>query len=94
MDQQYLDRNYGGILILFDRLFGSFQAETAWPHYGLTKQVDTYNIWTLQTLEYVAIARDVRHATRWRDRFGYIFGPPGWVPAARRAVPESAELRI
>ena len=60
MDQQYLDKNYGGILIVWDRLFGSFQAETTRPHYGLTKQVDTFNIWKLQTHEYVAIARDVR----------------------------------
>jgi hypothetical protein len=52
------------------------------PHYGLTKQVDTYNIWKLQTHEYVAIARDVRGANRWRDRFGYAFGPPGWAPPA------------
>jgi sterol desaturase/sphingolipid hydroxylase (fatty acid hydroxylase superfamily) len=93
MDQQYLDRNYGGIFILWDRMFGSFQAETTRPHYGLTKQVDTYNIWWLQTFEYVAIAQDVRHATRWRDRLGYIFGPPGWVPAGGRVdVDESAKV--
>jgi hypothetical protein len=36
----------------------------------------------LQTREYVAIARDVRAATRLRDRFGYTFGPPGWAPRA------------
>ena len=82
MDQQYLDKNYGGIVILWDRLFGSFAAETARPHYGLTKQVDTYNIWILQTHEYAAIARDLRTAQRWRDRFGYTFGPPGWAPPA------------
>jgi hypothetical protein len=70
MDQQYLDRNYGGIFILWDRLFGSFQAETTRPHYGLTKQVDTFNIWKLQTWEYVAIARDVRQATRWAAGMG------------------------
>jgi len=35
----------------------------------------------------------VRQATRWRDRLGYLFGPPGWVPAERLAVPESAEVR-
>jgi sterol desaturase/sphingolipid hydroxylase (fatty acid hydroxylase superfamily) len=94
MDQQYLDRNYGGILILFDRLFGSFQAETTRPNYGLTKQVDTYNIWKLQTFEYVAIARDVRHAARWRDRLGYVFGPPGWLPAeTRRGTDQSAGVR-
>ena len=44
MDELYLDKNYGGILIIWDRLFGSFQPETFRPHYGLTKQVDTYNI--------------------------------------------------
>ncbi len=93
MDQQYLDRNYGGIFILWDRLFGSFQAETTRPHYGLTKQVDTFNIWKLQTWEYVAVARDVRNASRWRDRFGYVFGPPGWAPAERRvAAGESAKV--
>jgi sterol desaturase/sphingolipid hydroxylase (fatty acid hydroxylase superfamily) len=90
MDQQYLDKNYGGIFILWDRLFGSFQAEGARPHYGLTKQVDTFNIWTLQTWEYVAIARDVRNAGRWRDRLGYLFGPPGWAPAHGRADAQSA----
>jgi hypothetical protein len=80
MDPEYLDKNYGGIFILWDRLFGSFQAELFRPHYGLTKPVNTFNIWTLQTREYVAIAHDVRAATRWRDRLGYVFGPPGWQP--------------
>lgn len=80
MDAEYLDKNYGGIFIVWDRLFGTFQAEIFRPHYGLTKQVDTFNIWTLQTHEYLAIARDLRSATRLRDRLGYIFGPPGWVP--------------
>jgi sterol desaturase/sphingolipid hydroxylase (fatty acid hydroxylase superfamily) len=87
MDQQYLDKNYGGILIVWDRLFGSFAPETFRPHYGLTKQVDTFNVWTLQTHEYVAIARDLRRARRWRDRFGYTFGPPGWAPSPAADVP-------
>ncbi|MCV7195038.1 sterol desaturase family protein [Mycobacterium angelicum] len=80
MDQLYLDKNYGGIFIVWDRLFGSFQAELFRPHYGLTKQVDTFNIWKLQIHEYVAIVRDWRSATRLRDRLGYVFGPPGWEP--------------
>jgi sterol desaturase/sphingolipid hydroxylase (fatty acid hydroxylase superfamily) len=81
MDREYLDRNFGGILIVWDRLFGSFTPEVRRPRYGLTKPVGTYNIWTLQTHEDAAIARDVRRATRWRDRLGYAFGPPGWQPA-------------
>jgi sterol desaturase/sphingolipid hydroxylase (fatty acid hydroxylase superfamily) len=79
-DAEYLDKNYGGILIIWDRLFDSFQAELFRPHYGLTKQVDSFNIWTLQTHEYRAIVRDVRAATRVRDRLGYVLGPPGWRP--------------
>ena len=85
MDPEYLDRNYGGILIIWDRLFGTFQPEMFRPHYGLTKPVNTFNIWKLETREYVAIARDVRSARRWRDRLGYIFGPPGWQPTGTAA---------
>jgi len=86
MDAEYLDRNYGGIFIIWDRMFGTFQPELFRPHYGLTQPVDTFNIWELETGEYVAIARDVRSATTWRDRLGYIFGPPGWKPARAAAV--------
>ena len=84
MDSEYLDKNYGGILIIWDRLLCSFQPELFRPHYGLTKWVDTFNIWKLQTYEYVAMARDVRSATRWRDRLGYIFGSPGREPRIER----------
>jgi len=86
VDKIYIDKNYGGILILWDRLFGSFQAELFRPHYGLTKQVDTFNIWKLQTHEYVAIARDWRSASRLRDRLGYVVGPPGWSPRTPASV--------
>lgn len=81
-DPEYLDRNYAGILIVWDRLFGSFQEEIRRPVYGLTKPVGTRNIWTLQTHEYAAIARDVRAAASWREKLGYVFGPPGWTPTA------------
>ncbi|GEE00651.1 C-5 sterol desaturase [Gordonia spumicola] len=81
-DAEYLDRNYGGVFIVFDRMFGSFQPELHRPHYGLTTPVGTYNIWTLQTHEYVGIARDVRSAPTLRDKIGYVFGPPGWSPVS------------
>lgn len=94
MDPEYLDKNYGGIFIIWDRLFGSYQDELFRPRYGLTKPVNTFNIWTLQTREYVAIARDVRAAVRFRHRLGYIFGPPGWAPgdagSARAGTPTSS----
>ena len=90
MDPEYVDRNYGGILIIWDRLFGTFQPEIFRPHYGLTTPVQTFNIWKLQTHEYVAIAGDVRAARSWRDRLGYVFGPPGWRPAANAEPPAAA----
>ncbi len=86
IDPEYLDKNYGGILIIWDRVFGTFQPELFRPHYGLTKPVDTFNIWKLQTREYAAIGRDVRSAARMRDRLGFIFGPPGWQPARAGAA--------
>jgi len=96
MDQLYLDRNYGGILIIWDRIFGTFQPEIFRPHYGLTqgrtKQVNTDNIWKLETREYVAIAHDVRAADTWRDKLGYIFGPPGWEPAGRGTMDQCASF--
>lgn len=90
MDPEYLDRNYGGILIIWDRMFGTFAPERFRPHYGLTKPVDTFNIVTLQFHEYASIIADVRSATRWRDRLGYLFGPPGWQPVAAETAAASA----
>ncbi|ALG86457.1 sterol desaturase family protein [Gordonia phthalatica] len=86
-DPEYLDRNYAGVFILWDRLFGTFRQETFRPHYGLTKPVGTYNIWRLQTHEYLSIGRDVRAATTLRAKLGYVFGPPGWQPAATSQKP-------
>ncbi|GLZ46482.1 C-5 sterol desaturase [Actinomycetospora sp. NBRC 106375] len=80
-EPEYLDRNYGGILIVWDRLFGTFAAERERPSYGLTTPVETYNLLTLQYGHYADIARDVRSARRWRDRLGYVVGPPGWQPS-------------
>lgn len=79
-NQIYLDRNYGGILIVWDRLFGSFQAEGEKVVYGLTKNIDTYNLWTIAFHEWVAMARDVRRAQTWGNRFRYVVKGPGWQP--------------
>ena len=80
-DPLYLDRNYAGILIVWDRMFGTFQRELHRPTYGLTKPVGTYNLVSLQYGEYGRIWREARAAERWRDRLGILFGPPGWQPA-------------
>ncbi|MFE2526418.1 sterol desaturase family protein [Streptomyces sp. NPDC059382] len=83
----YLDRNFGGILIIWDRLFGSWVGETDRPVYGLTKNIATHNPLRVATHEYAAIARDVRAAGSWSERAGRVFRGPGWQPAPAAAAP-------
>jgi sterol desaturase/sphingolipid hydroxylase (fatty acid hydroxylase superfamily) len=88
---QYLDRNYGGVLIVWDRLFRTFEPERERVVYGLTKNITTHNPLRVATHELVALARDVRSASSWRDRVGYVVHGPGWAPAAAEpAVPQPA----
>ncbi len=86
---QYLDRNYGGVLILWDRLFGSFEPEGERVVYGLTKNITTRNPLRVATHEYVALFSDLRTAASWRHRLGFAFHGPGWAPAV-----DGAALRL
>ncbi|MGW4198392.1 sterol desaturase family protein [Streptomyces sp. NPDC005004] len=63
----YLDRNYGGILVVWDRLFTSFEPEADGVVYGLTKNIDTHNPLRFAFHEHAATWRDVRSAATWRD---------------------------
>lgn len=83
---RYLDANYGGILIIWDRLFGTFVGETAAerPRYGIVKNLTTFNPLWVAFHEWVAIARDLRHARSLREVLGYSWGPPGWSPDGSR----------
>jgi sterol desaturase/sphingolipid hydroxylase (fatty acid hydroxylase superfamily) len=78
---RYLDANYAGTFIIWDRLFGSFVAEDEAepPVYGLVKNLKTFNIFKVLSHEYVGIAQDVSRSglTPWQ-RFCYVFAPPGW----------------
>ena len=82
-NELYLDRNYGGILIVWDRLFGTFQGETERVRYGLTQNLRTLKLHRVAFHEFAAIARDVRGAGSWRERLGYMFRGPGWSPDGR-----------
>ena len=79
-NEVYLDRNYGGILIVWDRLFGTFQGETERVRYGLTQNIRSFRPTHVAFHEFAAIWRDVREATTWRHRLGYLFRGPGWSP--------------
>ena len=77
-DIHYLDKNYAGILIIWDRIFGTFEPETEKPHYGLTENINTKNPFHIATHELIAIAKDVSSAEKWGDKLRYLFLGPGW----------------
>lgn len=74
---QYLDKNYGGLLIIWDRIFGSFEPEGERPIYGLTRPIASVNPLTVHFAEYCALARDLRSARTWRQAGRALFAPPG-----------------
>ncbi|WP_155299405.1 sterol desaturase family protein [Deinococcus kurensis] len=76
----YLDRNYGGILIVWDRLHRTFQPETEPVRYGLVHNIHTHRPVQVAFHEFAALWRDVRAAHGWRDRLHYLTRPPGWHP--------------
>ena len=78
-----LGANYGGVLIIFDRLFGTCVDERAdLPcRYGLVKPLFSYNPLYIAFHEWIAMARDIGASRTWRNRFLHVFGPPGGKPS-------------
>jgi sterol desaturase/sphingolipid hydroxylase (fatty acid hydroxylase superfamily) len=76
---RYLDRNHGGTLILWDKLFGTFEPEDPAqpPRYGLTRNIGTYNPVRIAFHEWADMWRDIRSAPGWKNKLRTIFGPPG-----------------
>jgi len=81
MNGRYIDRNYGGMFIFWDRLFRTFEPEGERVVYGLTHQLRSHNPVVVATHEYVALWRDLVHTARWRDRLQLLVRRPGWRPA-------------
>jgi sterol desaturase/sphingolipid hydroxylase (fatty acid hydroxylase superfamily) len=77
---RYLDANYAGTLIIWDRLFGSFIAEdpSDRPRYGLIHDIGTFNPLKIALHEWRAILGDVWRAPGLRSRLSYLWGRPGW----------------
>ncbi|MEL6865608.1 MAG: sterol desaturase family protein [Bacteroidota bacterium] len=91
-DIKYLDRNHAGVLIIWDRLFGTFTEEEERPVYGLTKNINTYNPVRIAFHEWGDLFQDVWKAKDWRQAVGYLFGPPGWSHDGSRKT--TKQLRI
>ncbi len=80
VDDVYLDRNYGGILVVWDRLFGTFQPELddVPPHYGTRSPLRSWNPAWANLEVYAGLLHHTRHAARWRDKLQAWVRPPGW----------------
>ncbi|UUX94700.1 sterol desaturase family protein [Aquabacterium sp. J223] len=89
----YLDANYGGVLLVFDRLFGTYKPERdELPcRYGLVTPLVSYNPLTVEFHQWLLLARDLSKARRLRTVLGLLFRPPGWNPHGRGTTTE--ELR-
>jgi hypothetical protein len=77
---RYLDRNYGAILVVWDRLFGSFEPETEPCVYGTTVPLVGCDPLQAVSANYVDLWRKFRRARGWRDRLGVLFRAPSWAP--------------
>lgn len=76
----YLDRNHGGVLIVWDRLFGTFEPERERVRYGLTHDIATFNPLRIAVHEWQALARDLSRSRSLPHVLGYLFAAPGWGP--------------
>lgn len=76
---QYLDRNHAGILIIWDKLFGTFEPEIEKPVYGLVTNINTFNPVKIAFIEWVNMFKDAfKSKTSLSNKFKYFIMPPGW----------------
>jgi sterol desaturase/sphingolipid hydroxylase (fatty acid hydroxylase superfamily) len=89
-NEQYLDRNYGGILVIWDRLFRSFEPEGERVRYGLTTNIETNNVFRVAFHEYAAILHDLRRVRGWREKWRVLLRGPGYEPPELTSAGERA----
>ena len=88
---RYLDSNYAGVFIIWDRMFGTFVAEDAndAPRYGIVKNLATFNPLEVALHEWVGIAGDLLRARSLREFAFYLLAPPGWSADGSRETSDS-----
>lgn len=75
---EYIDKNYGNMFIVWDRLFGTFAKEESKVIFGITENVKTYNPVKITFMNWLKIIEDFGNSANHNDRFKSIFGPPEW----------------
>lgn len=79
-DPKYIDKNHAGVFIIWDRLFGTFQAEEERPTYGVTQPVNSWNPVLVNVKHYSYMWSLLRRSPKWKDRANILFNRPGWQP--------------
>jgi len=75
---KYLDKNMGMLLIIWDKLFGTFEEENEKVVFGLTENIKTYHPLKMVFHEWINIANDLKKPSSFKAKLMYVFGPPGW----------------
>lgn len=92
---RYLDKNYAGVFIVWDRWFGTFieERDDDRPRYGIVKDLGSFNFLWAATHEWFGIARDVWHAPTLTAKWSYMVKPPGWSHDGSRDTSETIKAR-
>lgn len=85
-NRKYVDKNYSGLFIFWDILFGTYEPEDPKepPVYGLVKPVQSYNIFYLQFHSWIALFQKMHHTEGWINKLSVPFKGPGWSPGKPR----------
>ena len=79
-DPKYIDKNHGGTFIVFDRIFGTFQAEEERPTYGVTTPVQTFDPIKVHLIPFYQLGKDLWKVNGILNKLKVLFMPPGWLP--------------
>lgn len=88
---QYIDKNFAGLFVIWDRLFGTYEEEQEAVRYGISTPVGSSNPIKITLHEFVLLAKDLSCAKSFSEKCGFLFRPPGWKPEQRECV-SSREL--
>lgn len=89
---KYIDKNHAGSLIIWDKMFGTFQAEEERPTYGITKPINSWNAIWANMSHYSEMAKDLKRIPSWADKIRYLFKKPGWLPDHLGGYRASSEI--
>jgi alkylglycerol monooxygenase len=79
-DPKYIDKNHAGALIIWDKMFGTFQQEEEKPTYGITKPINSWNAVYANVSHYIEMGKDLKQIPSYSDKVKYLFKKPGWLP--------------